>query len=57
MGERAPMALLFYLGEAGCRMHLDASPQALEAALYQRRTHATQLCFIRTRRTQASIPP
>lgn len=33
------------------------SLQALEAALYQRRTQATQLCFIPIRRMQASIPP
>lgn len=48
--------LFFYLGEAGWTMHLDASPQALEAALYQRRPQATHLCFIRTRRLRASIP-
>ena len=57
MGERAPDRRFVLCGRS--RMQ-DApghwSPQALEAALYQRRTHATQPCFIRTRRLRASIP-
>ena len=58
MGERAWMGDFFLFGRS--RIHDvpgHRSLQALEAALYQRRTHATPLCFIRTRRAQVSIPP